>query len=462
MKLFHKKSVFLHHQKIIMKRLIYSKLVKWKNSSGHKPLILLGARQVGKTYILKEFGTKEFKNMVYVNCHKNNFADNLFRDMSVKRIITEVERYYETKIIAGETLLVFDEIQEVSDGIASLKYFNEDFPLLHVAVAGSLLGITLRENESYPVGKVTTLRMYPMTFAEYLLARERYQLLEMLQNLEWESMKGMDELLVELLRQYYFTGGMPEAVSKYIETDDVTQVREIQREILDAYERDIAKHTKPQAMRIHQVWESIPAQLARENKKFVFGAVRKGGRASDFENAIQWLIDAGLVYKIERTKKPEMPLKFYADNSAFKLFMLDCGLLACMAEANPNSMLLGTRVFTEFKGAFAENYVLQQMKATIEPSVFYFSKDNSTMEIDFLYQTQNNVVPVEVKAENNVKSKSLSLFVNEDFKEKRLKALRVSMKPHIDQGWMENIPFYAIESFLNKQKEQTNLENEQL
>ena len=431
-----------------MKRLIYSKLKEWKNRKEHKPLILLGARQVGKTYILKDFGNNEFKNMVYVNCHGNDFANSLFRDMSVKRIITEIERYYETKIIAGESLLVFDEIQEVPQGIASLKYFNEDLPALHVAVAGSLLGITIRENESYPVGKVTTMKMYPMTFAEYLLACGRPQLLETLQGLEWDSMSAMDGLLIELLRQYYFTGGMPEAVKKYIETQDVDLVREVQREILDAYERDIAKHTKPQVTRIHQVWESIPAQLARENKKFIFGAVRKGGRAADFETAIQWLVDAGLVYKVEKTKEPAMPLKFYADNSAFKLYMLDCGLLACMAEANPNAMLLGTNAFTEFKGAFTENFVLQQMKATLESSVFYFSKDNSTIEVDFLYQTRDRVVPVEVKAEENVKSKSFSTFIKEDFKHLSLKGLRCSMKPYIDQGWMENIPLYAVEAYL--------------
>ena len=440
-----------------MKRLIYNKLIEWKNRKEHKPLILLGARQVGKTYILKDFRKNEFKNLVYVNCHGEDFAKSLFRDLSVQRIVTEIERYYETKIVPGETVLVFDEIQEVHNGIASLKYFNEDFPSLHVAVAGSLLGISLREDESYPVGKVTTMRMFPMTFAEYLLACERPKLLETLQNLEWDSLSVMDDLLVELLRQYYFTGGMPEAVKKYIETQDVELVREVQYEILDAYERDIAKHTKPQVARIHQVWESIPAQLARENKKFIFGAVKKGGRAADFEIAIQWLVDAGLVYKIDRVKEPVMPLKFYADGSAFKLYMLDCGLLACMAEANPNAMLLGTNAFTEFKGAFAENYVLQQMKATLDTTVYYYSKDNSTMEVDFLFQTQERVVPTEVKAEENVKSKSLSLFINEDFKNLNLKGLRCSMKPYIDQGWMENIPLYAVEENLKRNNDKKSL-----
>ena len=435
-----------------MKRLIYNKLLDWKSNKEHKPLILLGARQVGKTYILKEFGTNEFKNMVYVNCHGNDFAKNLFRNLSVTRIVMEVERFYETKITPGKTLLFFDEIQEVYNGIASLKYFCEDLPSLHVAVAGSLLGISLREDESFPVGKVNTLRMYPMTFVEYLLACGRPQLAETLQNLEWDSLNAMNDLLVELLRQYYFTGGMPEAVKKYIETHDVDKVREVQHEILDAYKLDISKHTKPQVTRIHQVWDSIPAQLARENKKFVFGAVRKGGRAAEFETAIQWLVDAGLVYKIERTKEPVMPLKFYADSSAFKLYMLDCGLLACMAEANPNAMLLGTNAITIFKGAFTENYVLQQMMATANSSVYYFSKNNSTMEVDFLFQTSDRVVPTEVKAEDNVKSKSLSLFIREDFKNLNLKGLRFSMKPYIDQVWMENVPLYAVETYLQNKK----------
>lgn len=432
-----------------MERTAYKELLEWKNDPEHKPLVVLGARQVGKTYLLREFGGREFKNMVYVNCHANAFAENLFRDLSTERIIKEIERYYETNIVAGKTLLFFDEIQEAHNGIASLKYFCEDMRTLHVAVAGSLLGISLREDESYPVGKITTLRMYPMTFTEYLMACGRPQLTEMVRSLDWESMSAMSEVLTEYLREYYFTGGMPEAVKKYLDTHDVKQVRKIQREILDAYERDIAKHTKPQVSRIHQVWESIPAQLAKENKKFIFGAIKKGARAAEFETAIQWLVDAGLIYKIERTKEPAMPLKFYADNSAFKLYMLDCGLLACMSEASPNSMLLGSNAFVEFKGAFTENYVLQQLKSIPDTSIYYFSKENSTMEIDFLCQHDDRIVPIEVKAEENVKSKSLSQFINVDHAAKHLKGLRVSMKPYIDQGWMENIPLCAVESYFH-------------
>ena len=431
-----------------MERTIYQDLLKWKNNPDRKPLILLGARQVGKTFILKEFGDREFDNFIYVNCHKDTFALNLFRNFDVERIVTELERYNETDVVAGKTLLFFDEIQEIPNAIASLKYFCEDYRSLHVVAAGSLLGISLRSEESFPVGKVNMMKMFPMTFNEFLLANGRNKLVELLNSHDWEAMSSMNEILTEYLRQYYFVGGMPEAVSKYIETKDVKQVRRIQKEILDTYYYDMSKHTKTQIQRIHQVWNNIPAQLSKENKKFFYGDIKKGARSKDYEMAMQWLIDAGLVHKVEKCKQPTIPLKFYADSTAFKLYMLDCGLLACLSEANPNSMLLNENAFVEFKGAFTENYVLQHLKATNNISVYYYSKDNSTMEIDFLIQTEEKVIPIEVKASVNVKSKSLSLFVNEDFKDKNFKAVRLSLKPYIDQEWMENIPLYAVDSYI--------------
>ena len=433
-----------------MYRNIYKELLNWKNRPDLKPLILLGARQVGKTYILQDLGKREFENMVYVNYQRNSICEQLFRDLDVKRIVTELERYFDTNIVAGKTLLIFDEIQEAENAITSLKYFCEEMNSLHVAVAGSLLGIQLREEESFPVGKVHTLKMYPMTFNEYLMACGQQRLLEVLENKDWESMKLHNEKLTELLRQYFFVGGMPEAVSKYIETGNVREVREVQREILETYSHDMAKHSKTQIQRIHHVWQSIPAQLSRENKKFFYGSLRKGARAKDFELALQWLVDAGLVYRVERCKKPVHPLKFYADDSAFKLYMLDCGLLACMSEANPNMLLLNDNAFVEFKGAFAENFVLQHLKAVPNSSIFYYSKDNSTMEIDFLFQTEERIVPIEVKAAENVASRSLYLFVNEDFKEQGFRGLRFSLKPHIQQSWMENVPLYAVESVVQK------------
>lgn len=431
-----------------MERTIYSELVKWKNKSGRKPLLLLGARQVGKTYILKAFGNREFENVVYVNCHRENFVTELFRDFDTKRIIMELERYYETDIKAGATLLVLDEVQEIHNGLASLKYFCEEMPELHVAVAGSLLGISLRENESFPVGKVNILKMFPMTFNEYLRAAEHHRMVQALDDQDWVGLHTLDGKLKELLREYYFVGGMPEAVAKYLETRDVKSVREVQREILETYYHDMSKHTKTQIQRIHQVWSSIPAQLSKENKKFFYGDIKRGARAKDFELAIQWLVDAGLVYRLERCKSPTQPLKFYADSSAFKLYLIDCGLLACLSDSNPYSLLLGDNAFVEYKGAYTENFVLQHLMTVPDTSVYYFSKDNSTMEIDFLFQTNNRIIPIEVKASVNTKSKSLSRFVHEDFKEKNFKAIRLSLLAYEDQGWMENVPLYAVDSFI--------------
>ena len=435
-----------------MKRLIYKELVAWKNNPNRKPLILLGARQVGKTYIVKEFGREEFDDMVYVNCHNNKFATQLFSDFDIDRIIYQIEQAYEQKIVSGKTLLFFDEIQEVSNGISSLKYFCENKKELHVVVAGSLLGISLREDESYPVGKVDDLRMYPMTFQEFLLANGRALLGEAVENLDWDSMTVHHDTLVEYLRQYYFVGGMPEAVANWVENKDAKQVRTIQRSILSNYQRDMAKHTKTEVTRIRQVWESIPAQLAKENKKFIFGVVKKGGRAAEYETALQWLSDAGLIYRISRVSKPEEPLKFYADQSAFKVFLLDPGLLACQCGARSTAMLLGDDVFKEFKGAFTENYVLSQLKSLelhdeMDKNIFYYSKDNSSLEVDMIVQTHERVIPTEVKAEVNVHSKSLSTFVREEFGEHHLKGLRISMLPYKDQEWMENIPLYATEAF---------------
>ncbi len=433
-----------------MYRKIYNNLLDWKNKQHRKPLLMLGARQVGKTYIVKALGKQEFKNFVHINCHKDSRVVNLFCDMDTKRILREISRIFDIKITQGDTLLFFDEIQEVPNGIASLKYFCEDEPDLHVIVAGSLLGISLRENESFPVGKVETIRMFPMTFSEFLLAKGKKGLTIALENLEWDTLKTAHNDLIEYLREYYCVGGMPEAVQTYISTNDIHKVRKVQKEILDAYKQDISKHTKTMVTRIHQVWDNIPAQLAKENKKFIYGAIRKGARASEYELAIQWLLDAGLIYKVELAKCPTRPLKFYCESSIFKIYLLDCGLLSCMSETNPNEMLLGSNAFVEFKGAFTENFVLQQLKSIDTIPVYYYSKENSTIEIDFLAQT-GRIVPTEVKAEINVKSKSLSNFINIDFATNNLKGLRISMLPYKDQLWMENIPLYATESYFIKE-----------
>ena len=430
-----------------MERTIYAQLLEWKDSPNRKPLILLGARQVGKTYILKQFGEHEFDNMVYINCHNNEFMVNLFTDFDINRILYQIGIHTGQKISIGKTLLFLDEIQEIHNGIASLKYFCEDMRELHVAVAGSLLGISLKEDESFPVGKVNTLRMYPMTFSEFLIASGREALAEAIDRFDYDTMRLMDNECTEWLRQYFFTGGMPEAVSVWMQTHNPKSVRMIHQEILGAYYMDFAKHTKTMVRHIRMVWDSIPAQLAKENKKFIFGMVKKGARAAQFEEALQWLVDAGLVIRVDRCKIPRRPLKFYMDSSAFKIYLLDCGLLATLCETEPADILLGSKAFVEFKGAFAENFVLQQMTAKQKSPVYYYNKDNSTQEVDFLVQTLERIIPVEVKAEENVKSKSFSTFVNEDFKELGFKGLRCSMKPYVDQGWMENIPLYAVEAY---------------
>lgn len=434
-----------------MERSIYQQLLAWKEAEDRKPLILLGARQVGKTYILKELGTREFQNLVYVNCHNNPFAQSLFSDFTTSRIIQAIEVNYEVKIEPGQTLLFFDEIQEAPNAISSLKYFCEDMRQLHVVAAGSLLGISLREEESFPVGKVNTLNMFPMTFTEFLMALGRTQLRDVVLAGDWEMMCSLSGLLTEMLRQYYFVGGMPEAVAIWAATSNPKMVRQAQHDILDTYYRDFGKHSNALVHRIRQVWDSIPAQLAKENKKFIFGAVKKGARAADFEKAIQWLADAGLIYKVHRVSAPKYPLKFYKDNDAFKIYMLDCGLLALLTESRPQDMLLGNNSFTEFKGAYSENFFLQELMGIGHIPTYYYSKDNSRLEIDFLVQQDGRVVPCEVKAEENVKSKSLRTFVTEEWAELHLNGVRCSMKPFADQDWMRNIPLYGIEGFFHPQ-----------
>jgi predicted AAA+ superfamily ATPase len=355
------------------------------------------------------------------------------------------------QIVAGKTLIFFDEIQEAPQGIASLKYFCENARELHVAAAGSLLGVVHHPGESYPVGKVDILRLYPMTFEEFLWAKGYDTLSEMLANCEWDSLNVLDYKLQDILRQYYYVGGMPEVVLNWVEKEDVLAVRRNQNRIIAAYANDISKHAGQEAERIRMVWQSIPAQLAKENKKFVYGAVKKGGRAKEFELAIQWLIDAGLAYKVYNSKKPVVPLKFYEDFDAFKLFALDVGLLGAMANAPASLMLTSNDVFKEFKGAFSENYVLEQLITIDNLSIDYFSKENSKLEIDFLVQQEERIIPIEVKAEENLKSKSLSQFVTIDHADKNLKGLRCSMKPYVDQGWMENIPLYSVLGYFKKQ-----------
>lgn len=391
---------------------------------------------------MKEFGAHEYSEVVYINCDDNNDMQNMFVDYDVDRIIRSLSAISGVSIKPSTTLLILDEIQEVERGLASLKYFCEKAPEYHVAVAGSLLGITLHEGTSFPVGKVDMLYMYPMDFEEFLLAMGKEQLVELLRSNSWAALTPLRGMLTELLRQYYFVGGMPEAVKAYVERGDIWEVRSIHSKIIDAYRNDMSKHApKQQVQRINMVWNSIPSQLARDNKKFIYGALRKGARANDFEIAIQWLVDSGLVHKVHRISKPVVPLKFYEDMSSFKLFLLDCGLLGALSETPPEQILIGDNVFEEYKGAFTENYVLQQLKSLPRTFVYYYSNDNSTLEIDFVVQHDTHIIPIEVKAEENLRAKSLRQFVTDN---SGLHGVRFSMSDYREQDWLTNVPLWAV------------------
>lgn len=391
---------------------------------------------------MKEFGAREYSEVVYINCDDNNDMQNMFVDYDIDRIIRSMSAISGISIKPSTTLLILDEIQEVERGLASLKYFCEKAPEYHVAVAGSLLGITLHEGTSFPVGKVDMLYMYPMDFEEFLLAMGKEQLVELLRSNSWAALTPLRGMLTELLRQYYFVGGMPEAVKTYVERGDIWEVRSIHSKIIDAYRNDMSKHApKQQVQRINMVWNSIPSQLARDNKKFIYGALRKGARANDFEIAIQWLVDSGLVHKVHRISKPVVPLKFYEDMASFKLFLLDCGLLGALSETPPEQILIGDNVFEEYKGAFTENYVLQQLKSLPHTFVYYYSNDNSTLEIDFVVQHEAHVIPIEVKAEENLRAKSLRQFVTDN---SGLHGVRFSMSDYREQDWLTNVPLWAV------------------
>ncbi len=424
-----------------MRRSIYRQLLGWKNKPTRKPLILNGARQVGKTYILQEFGENEYDKFAFFSLDRDLKAKEVFeRGGNAHEILLALSAISDVDITPHDTLVVLDEIQDCPKALETLKYFCEETPDIHIIVAGSLLGVSLHHGVSYPVGKVDELRLYPMTFLEFLDAMGKSKVLDVLNNRNWAVVNLLEAELTGLLRQYYYVGGMPAAVLAHVEHRGLQEVRSIQRQIIRDYRRDFSKHAPSREVpRINMVWDCIPAQLAKENKKFIYGAVKKSSRATDFELAIQWLIDAGLAYKVTRANCPKLPLKFYEDHSTFKLFMLDVGLMGAMADASAESMLVGDGIFSEYKGAFTELYVFTQL-LPLELPLYYHSVDNSTIEIDFLTQYDDKVVPIEVKAEVNVKSKSLRTFIDNN---PELKGVRYSMCPYKDQGWMTNFPLYA-------------------
>lgn len=429
-----------------MERKIYKQLLEWKDSARRKPLILNGVRQCGKTYVLKQFGQREFQNVVYVNCEANESLQAIFGGgYDVAAIIRGVSALTGEDIVAGKTLIFLDEVQSFPKALESLKYFCEDAPEYHIVVAGSLLGIMLHQGVSFPVGKVNSMHLYPMDFEEFAMALGQAKMIDIIRNHEYDLMNALHDNFKELLRQYYYVGGMPEVVKAYVEEGKngrLGVVRTIQNEILQNYANDFSKHAPQlEVPRISMVWQSVLGQLTKENKKFVYGVLKKGGRAKEFEVAIQWLIDAGLVYKVNRCIKPDVPLKFYEDLSAFKLYLCDCGLMGAMADTAASDVLLSDAMFVEYKGAFAEQYVLQQLLALGMNNIYYFSSDTSRMEMDFLMQKDGHMLPIEVKAGTSTKATSLHNYLAQH---QEIHAVRFSLLPYKTQDNISNIPLYAV------------------
>jgi hypothetical protein len=425
-----------------MERLLMNELEKWKNKPRRKPLIIHGARQVGKTWLMKEFGRRYYQDYVYISFDNNDRIKNIFElDYDTKRIISALKVESGKKIYPETTLIIFDEIQEVPKAMTALKYFCENAPEYSIVAAGSLLGMALHEGTSFPVGKVDFLNLYPLNFKEFLMAVGETGLARLMSEKDYDLINSFNGKYADLLRKYYYIGGMPEAVQTYLDTDDMTEVRTIQKELLLYYENDFSKHAPTEQIpRIQMVWNSIPAQLSKENRKFIYGVVREGARAKDYELAIQWLADYGLVHKSFRVKKPGMPLISYMDQSSFKMFMLDVGLLAAKGNLSAKTLLEGNRIFTEFKGALTEQFVAQELSAHgIE--LYYYSTSNSSGEIDFIVQQDDFIIPIEVKAEENLKAQSLRSFCK---KYKPRIAIRSSMSPYRKESWMTNIPLYLV------------------
>ena len=432
-----------------MQRRIIQALKKWKHKPNRKPLIIQGARQVGKTWAMKHFGETCFAQTAYINLDHNPRMQTLFSgDYDISRLLLGLKIESGVDIQAEDTLLIFDEIQEVPQALASLKYFYENAPQLHIAAAGSLLGISLHHQVSFPVGKVDFLPLYPMDFHEFLTALGQQDLVQLLEMCDWSLIAAMKSRYIELLRQYYFVGGMPEAVQTFIDTQNFSEVRQIQRNLLTAYGQDFSKHIADghTVQRVRALWQAIPEQLAKENKKFIYAHLQKGARSKDYETALQWFKDSGLVHIVPRIKKPHLPLTAYQDN-AFKLYGLDVGLLAVQSGLDAGTLLEGNRIFTEFKGALTEQYVLQQLIASQDNPVFYWASEKGTAEVDFVLQRGQGVMPIEVKAEENLKAKSLKVYT-EQFEPEQ--AIRFSMADYREQEWMTNVPLYSVGAFCNE------------
>lgn len=427
-----------------MYRMAMEQLKKWKAKERRKPLIIRGARQVGKTWLMKEFGTCEYAHTVYINFDNNERMKALFEgSLEVERLITGLELYAGHKIAPDNTLLIFDEVQEMPRALTSLKYFNEDGPQYQIVCAGSLLGVALHQGTSFPVGKVEFLDLYPLSFFEFMMAMGKERYAELLRKGDFDMATTFRQDYIDLLKHYYYVGGMPEVVQAFADNRDFNEVREIQRRILEAYEQDFSKHAPNEAVpRIRMLWNSIPAQLAKENKKFIYGLIKEGARAKEYELAMLWLTDCGLVHKVHRVTTPSLPLKAYEDLKAFKLFLVDVGLLSCMVGLRQDVLLDGNELFKEFKGALTEQYVLQQLKTIKGLNIYYWTADRGTAEVDFVIDTGSDVIPVEVKAEVNLQAKSLKVY-RDKFQPKL--SIRTSMADYKKEDWLLNLPLWAVE-----------------
>lgn len=427
-----------------MYRTAIEKLLKWKQNKHRKPMIIEGARQVGKTWLMKEFGQQAYADTVYINFDSNFRMAELFAsDLDTERLIMGLELYAGHKIDPDNTLLIFDEVQEVPRALSSLKYFYENAPQYHIVCAGSLLGSALHQGTSFPVGKVDFMNLYPLSFREFLMANGQERFAELIDKRDFQMITSFKLTYIDALKHYYYVGGMPEAVQSFAENKDFNEVREIQRRILMAYEQDFSKHAPNEIVpRLRMIWNSIPSQLAKENKKFIYGLVREGARAKDYEAAIMWLSDCGLVHKISRVNTAGIPLRAYEDLKAFKLFVVDVGLLGCMAGLRQHTLLDGNDLFVEFKGALTEQYVCQQLKNIEDLDIYYYTNDRGSCEINFVVDTGGKIVPVEVKAEVNLRAKSLKSY-QEKFSPEI--SVRTSMADYKKEEWLVNLPLYAID-----------------
>lgn len=426
-----------------MQRSAMNKLISWKNSDKRKPLIVNGARQVGKTWLLKTFGEENYTNVAYISFYNNQRAKNIFdNDFDMNRIILSLQLESNVNICPNNTLIILDEIQECPKALESLKYFCENASDYHVVSAGSLLGVALHSGVSYPVGKVNLLDLYPLSYKEFLYAIGEEQLALSLESKDYAIIDIFADKYLFNLKNYLFVGGMPEVVNSFVKEHDYKAVRELQSDIIRMYRNDFSKHIPSRDFsKVCLVFDSIAVQLAKENKKFFFGNVKKGARSSDFENAIEWLRNAGLVHKVSKVNEPHVPLAAYKDISSYKLFFLDVGLLGAMTELDSVSIIEGNKLFMEFKGALTEQYVLQELKAQTNYTPYYFSTSSSRFKKDFIIQKDNQIVPIEVKAATNIKSPSLKAFFEKYNPEK---SIRFSTLPYKDQGWMINYPLYAV------------------